>query len=155
MSETTSVIAVFWYHCNKPKYYVSHDSTNITLHESKIMIKGDTVMKGYLDDQDLKWTFMSSDIGEMQKNLSFEIKNRQGAISNYGGEIISQKYIKNHIEQYAAIDRCTIKIVKDNHWGEVLHAYVKLKQNIDSDSLLNKIKKGLPKHMVPKKIIIQ
>ena len=46
-------------------------------------------------------------------------------------------------------------IIKDNHWGEILHAYVKLKKDIDSDILLSKIKKDLPKHMVPKKIIKQ
>ena len=155
MSETTSGIAGFWYHHNKPKYYVSHEHTDINLNKSKIMVTGNTVMKGYLNDKNLDGTFISNDIGEMQNDLSFKIKKRQGAISNYGGEIVSKKYIKDHIEKYSAIDQCTLKVVKNADWGEVLHAYIKVKENIDSDSLLKKIKKNLPKHMVPKKIIIQ
>ena len=76
-------------------------------------------------------------------------------ISNYGGEIVSNKYIQDHIEQYPHIDQCTLKVVQDSNWGQVLHAYIKLKVNIDSNSVLKKIKQSLPKHMVPNKIIIQ
>jgi len=155
MSETTSGIAGFWYNNNKPKYYIPHRHTHINLYESKIKITGDTVMKGYLNERNLDGTFISNDIGEMQNDLSFKIKKRHGSISNYGGEIVSKEYIKNHIEQYAAIDQCTLKTVRDANWGEALHAYIKLKENIDGDTLLKKIKQSLPKHMIPKKIIIQ
>ena len=155
MSETASGIAGFWYNCNQKKRYVPHDNINIKLYGSKIMITSDTVMKGYFNEQNLKKTFISSDIGKIYSNQSFKIKKREGSISNYGGEFISQEYIKNHIEQYAGVVQCTLKVIKDNHWGEVLHAYVKLNQSIDSDSLLNKLKKNLPRHMVPKRIILQ
>ena len=155
MSETTSGIAGFWYHPSKPKSYISHKYTSINLHKSKIMITGDTVMKGYLNDENLNRTFISNDIGKIKNDLSFKIIKREGVISNYGGEIVSKKYIQDHIEQYPHIDQCTLKVVQDSNWGEVLHAYIKLKENIDSNSLLKKIKQSLPKHMVPKKIIIQ
>ena len=155
MSETTSGIAGFWYNNNKPKYYIPHGHTYINLYKSKIKITGDTVMKGYLNERNLDGTFISNDIGKIKNDLSFKIIKRDGVISNYGGEIVSKKYIQDHIEQYPYIDQCTLKVVQDSNWGEVLHAYIKLKKNIDSNSLLKKIKQSLPKHMVPKKIIIQ
>ena len=94
MSETTSGIAGFWYHHNKPKRYMPHDGIDINLHKSKIMITGDTVMKGYLSNKNLNGTFISNDIGEVYTNLSFKIQNRQSSIVNYGGEIISPESLK-------------------------------------------------------------
>ena len=155
MSETTSGVSGFWYNQNKPKRYTPHNNIDISLYKSQIMITGDTVMRGYLNDKNISGIFISKDIGEIYTDQSFKIKKRQDAVSNYGGEFVSKEYIKKHIEQYAVVDQCTLKIIKDNHWGEVLYAYVKLNKDIDSNILLHKMKKDLPRHMIPKKIIKQ
>jgi len=155
MSETTSGIAGFWYHKEKPKHYKSHYNVNIELYQSQIIISSETIMKGYLHDKSLNNKFISNDLGEIYSNKSFIIKKRDNTVSNYGGESLSLDYINKHIENYSIVKQCELKIVKDNLWGEVLHAYVKLNKNIDEDILLKQIKKGLPKHMVPKKIIKQ
>ena len=155
MSETTSGIAGFWYNQDSPNHYKSHEGVNITLYQSQIMINSDTVMKRYLYDQSLNNKFISHDIGRIYSNKTFIIKKRKNSVSNYGGESLSLDYINKHIESYDIVSQCKLKIVKDNLWGEVLHAYVKLNKNIDSELLLKKIKKNLPKHMIPKKIIKQ
>ena len=46
-----------------------------------------------------------------------------------------------------------IKVLPDNEWGNIMHAYIEFNKIIEDDILLKKLKLDLPKHMIPKKII--
>ena len=155
MSETASGIAGFWNNKTNNKRYKPHDAVNISVDKSQIIIKSKTVMKGYMHAKDVNGVLNTPDIGEVYDGGLFKIKKGEDSVFNYSGENISKEYVKQHIELYPEVEKCTLKIVSDNKWGEILHAYIKFTKDIESNILLNKIKTNLPRHLVPKKIIKQ
>ena len=99
--------------------------------------------------------FQTNDQGEMiDKNL-FSIQPRKDSFVNSGGEKFSSIRIKKIIEKLKEVENCKIKIIDDQQWGQVVHAYIKLSIKLSQHNLHNKIKNKLPNYMVPKKIIIQ
>ena len=112
-------------------------------------------MKSYLHHKNINGIFKSNDIAIIEKNGIFKIQKTSDNIINSGGEKVSILYVKKHIESYPEIKKCTLKIIRSNKWGEVLHAYVSYNKNIEASFWVNKMKRSLPKHMIPKKIITQ
>ena len=155
MSETASGIAGFWNNRDNDNKYIPHNGVDISVDKSQIVIRSKTVMTGYMHADKINGIIRTSDIGEVYGNGTFKINKGNNLALNYGGENISKEYVKWHIELYPEVEKCRIKIVEDNKWGEILHAYIKFKDNTKSDMLLNKIKANLPKHLVPKKVIKQ
>jgi len=109
-------------------------------------------MKKYFNEQKTNQIFTTSDIGEITNNQLY-LHNRIDDIIQSGGESVSIEYVKNYIESYTEVKKCIIKIVSDNEWGNIMHAYVKFNKIIEDNILLKKLKLDLPKHMIPKKII--
>ena len=97
----------------------------------------------------------SPDICTIYKDGFFQIGGRGDQTAISGGENISIPYIKKHIEGYPEIKKCILEIVQDRQWGEILHANIQCNKKTTPEILLDKLKKNLPKYMVPKKITIQ
>ena len=155
MTETCSGIAGFWIEQKNNIKYKAHNNVNITVDKSQIIIKSKSIMKSYLHHKNTNGIFKSNDIGIIENNGIFKIQKTSDNIINSGGEKASISYVKKHIESYPEIKKCTLKIIRNNKWGEVLHAYVSYNKNIEASFWVNKMKKCLPKHMIPKKIITQ
>ena len=153
MTETSSGIAGFW--ANKKEVYQSHKNVNISVNKTKLKISSETVMKGYMNEKEIKGIFLTNDQGKMHDKNLFSILPRKDSFVNSGGEKFSSIRIKKIIEKFKEVENCKIKIIDDKQWGQVVHAYIKLSIKSSQHNLHNKIKNRLPKYMVPKKIIIQ
>ena len=152
MTETSSGIAGYWGNKLQEALYTPHNNVNIYVDKSKIVIQSKAVMKKYFKGQKTNQIFTTSDVGKINNN-QLSLHNRIDDIIQSGGESVSIEYVKNYIESYTEVKKCIIKIVSDNEWGNIMHAYVKFNKIIEDNILLKKLKLDLPKHMIPKKII--
>ena len=153
MTETSSGIAGFW--ANKKPIYQPHKNVDINVDKTKLNITSKTIMVGYMHQKKLNGIFQTNDKGKIYAGNLFSIYSRIDDLVNSGGEKFSSTRVKQAIEKFKEVHKCEIKIIKDNDWGHVVHAYIKLNIKIDKLNLYNKIKNTLPNYMVPKKIIIQ
>ena len=153
MTETSSGIAGFW--ANKKEVYQSHKNVNISVDKAKLKISSETVMRGYMNEKEINGIFQTNDQGKMHDKNLFSIQSRKDSFVNSGGEKFSSVRIRKIIEKFKEVENCKIKIMDDNQWGQVVHAYIKLSTKSSKQNLHNKIKNRLPNYMVPKKIIIQ
>ena len=153
MTESSSGIAGYW--VNDDSMYKPHPGVNIYVDKSKFIIQSPTIMKKYMYDKDTNNTIESPDICTIYKDGVFQIGGRGDQTAISGGENISIPYIKKHIEEYPEIKKCILKIVQDRQWGDILHASIQCNKKITLEILLDKLKKDLPKYMIPKKITIQ
>ena len=153
MTETCSGIAGYW--IKSQAKYLPHNGVHINVDKSCLVINSPTIMKKYINHEKMNNTIKTQDICKIYNNNTFEIHGRADRVVISGGENISIDYIKNHIEQYSKIKKCTLKVVSDKQWGSVLHAILQCNGAVDPKNLLKELKNNLPEYMIPKRITIQ
>jgi fatty-acyl-CoA synthase len=98
----------------------------------EVVMRGNNVMKGYLDDPDATATafaggwFHSGDIGVMHPDGYMELRDRKKDIIISGGENISTIEVEHAICRHPAVLECAVVAIPDEKWGERPKAYVTL-----------------------------
>ncbi len=98
----------------------------------EVVMRGNNVMKGYLNDPDATATafaggwFHSGDIGVMHPDGYVELRDRKKDIIISGGENISTIEVEHAICRHPAVLECAVVAIPDEKWGERPKAYVTL-----------------------------
>ncbi len=104
--------------------------------EGEIVIRGNTVMKGYYRDPEAtaasfaEGAFRSGDIAVVHPNGYIEIKDRLKDVIISGGENISSVEVENAIYQHPAVSVCAVVARPSEKWGETPCAFVELKPDV-------------------------
>ena len=110
----------------------------------EILIRGNTIMKGYLKDQDntaesLKdgW-FHTGDLAVMHAQGYAEIKDRLKDIIISGGENISSVEIEGVLHKHPAVSLAAVVALPDEKWGEVPCAFLELLEGKSVSEIRNR-----------------
>lgn len=127
----------------------------------EIVIRGNTVMKGYLKDHeatqqafDNGW-FNSGDLAVVHPDGYIQIKDRAKDIIISGGENISSVEIESTMYHHPAVAEAAVVALADETWGEVPCAFVELKTGSEAneEELIEFCKQNMARYKRPKKII--
>tara|TARA_A100001011_G_scaffold149401_1_gene157630 strand:- start:1088 stop:2722 length:1635 start_codon:yes stop_codon:yes gene_type:complete len=127
----------------------------------EIVLKGNTVMKGYLKNIDATeesfkggW-YRSGDLAVMHENGYVEIKDRLKDIIISGGENISSIEIEGALHRHPSVAIAAVIAKPHEKWGEVPCAFVELKPDtkLTEDELIEFSKQYLANFKRPKEII--
>ena len=127
----------------------------------EIVLKGNTVMKGYLKNIDATeesfkggW-YRSGDLAVMHENGYVEIKDRLKDIIISGGENISSIEIEGALHRHPSVAIAAVIAKPHEKWGEVPCAFVELKPDtkLTEDELIEFSKQHLANFKRPKEII--
>lgn len=126
--------------------------------EGKIMVKGDLVMKGYIDEEKTSeaiidgWYF-TGDIGVLDEDGYLWHKGRLKRFVKIGGEMVSLVKTESMISEvlHKDIDCCVVDI-PDKVKGASLVAVVT--QEIDKQQLIKDLGDKLPAIAIPKKFMV-
>ena len=98
----------------------------------EIMIRGNTVMKGYYKNEDATkevmkdgW-FHSGDLAVIHPNGYIQVKDRSKDIIISGGENISSVEIENIVTKHPAVSLAAVVARPDEKWGETPCAFIEL-----------------------------
>lgn len=170
-TETSPVISVNLRNWNKPgSVGPAYPSCSIKItdivtgeelpigQEGKILVKGDLVMKGYLDEEKTReaivdgWYF-TGDIGLLDEDGFLWHKGRLKRFVKIGGEMVSLVKTEGVIEDviHDEIDCCVVDI-PDEKKGASLVAV--LTHEVDRDKLIKDLAERLPPIAIPKKYIV-
>lgn len=127
----------------------------------EIAIRGNTVMKGYLKDQESTDTafkngwFMSGDLAVVHPDGYIQVKDRLKDIIISGGENISSIEVENVLYKHPAVSEAAVIALADEQWGEVPCAFVELKsgQGISENELIQFCAENMARFKRPKRII--
>ena len=157
LTETCSGIAGLWIDkYQKDLKYDVHQKVKINLSNKMLEISSPTIMKKYFNTTKmLNNRFTTSDNIEIFSKNRFKFKYRSDDIIVSGGENISIAYVNKIVMQFEEINFCSIKIIEDEHWGQVMHATLGSDQNIDIVEFKKELKNHLPNFMIPKKTILK
>ncbi len=110
---------------------------------SEILVKGETLAKGYLINQkiskitDNEGYFHTRDLGLITNN-GLEIKGRIDNMFISGGENISPETIEKVLLENPNIASCVIVPHKDSEWGQIGVALINLNENSNLNNILPK-----------------
>ena len=127
----------------------------------ELMIRGNTVMKGYLKNPDATdeafaggW-FHTGDLGVQHPDGYIEIKDRAKDIIITGGENVSTLEVEEVLYRHPAILEAAVVAKPDKTWGETPCAFVTLHQTdgATAQEIMDYCKQHLAKFKVPKSVI--
>jgi|TARA_B110000114_G_scaffold110693_1_gene116235 fatty-acyl-CoA synthase len=127
----------------------------------EILIRGNTVMKGYLKNPQATseafadgW-FRSEDLAVMHANGYVEIKDRLKDIIISGGENISSVEVEGILHRHPSIALAAVVAMRDEKWGEVPCAFVELKDGASATEVevINFCREHLAGFKRPKKVV--
>ena len=105
----------------------------------EIVMRGNNVMKGYLDDEEATakafrggW-FHSGDLGVMHPDGYVELRDRAKDIIISGGENISTVEVEQAVLSHDAVLEAAVVGIPNDHWGERPKAFVVVKPGHDVD----------------------
>ncbi|MCZ4353023.1 AMP-binding protein [Roseovarius aestuarii] len=107
--------------------------------QGEIMIRGNTVMKGYLKNPEATEEafrggyFHSGDIALQHPDHYLQIADRAKDIIISGGENISSVEVEGVLMTHPAVLLCAVVAKPDDKWGEVPCAFVELKDDATAD----------------------
>lgn len=131
--------------------------------QGEIMIRGNSVMKGYLKNPDATAEafaggyFHSGDIAVQHPDTYIQIQDRAKDIIISGGENISSVEVEGTLMAHPAVSLCAVVAKPDEKWGEVPCAFVELieGQTVTEEELIAFTRTKLAGFKTPKAIIFQ
>jgi fatty-acyl-CoA synthase len=127
----------------------------------EIVIRGNTVMKGYLKDSKATgevfrdgW-FMSGDIAVIFPDGYIQVKDRAKDVIISGGENISSVEVEGVLYRHPAVGDAAVVALADDKWGEVPCAFVELKPGASAEEqeLIDFCAANMARFKRPKKVV--
>jgi len=127
----------------------------------EIVIRGNTVMKGYLKDPAATaevfadgW-FKSGDIAVVFPDGYIQVKDRAKDVIISGGENISSVEVEGVLYRHPAVGDAAVVALEDEKWGEVPCAFVELKPGAESSEqqLIDFCADNMARFKRPKKVV--
>ncbi|MGB7317095.1 MAG: AMP-binding protein [Planktotalea sp.] len=132
-------------------------------HQGEIMIRGNSVMKGYLKNPEATKEafaggyFHSGDIAVQHPDTHIQIADRAKDIIISGGENISSVEVEGTLMEHPAVSLCAVVAKPDEKWGEVPCAFVELLPNaeVTEAELIAFARQTLAGFKTPKSVVFQ
>jgi fatty-acyl-CoA synthase len=127
----------------------------------EIMIRGNTVMKGYYKNKETTeetmkngW-FHSGDLAVVHPNGYIQVKDRSKDIIISGGENISSIEVENIIAKHEAVSLVAVVAKQDEKWGETPCAFIELIEGneVTEENIINYCKENMAGFKRPKHVI--
>ncbi len=127
----------------------------------EIVIRGNTVMKGYLKDTAATreafqggW-FRSGDLAVIYPDGYIQVKDRAKDVIISGGENISSVEVEGVLYRHPAVGDAAVVALADDKWGEVPCAFVELKSDASSSEqeLIDFCAANMARFKRPKKVV--
>ncbi len=128
----------------------------------ELMMRGNTVMKGYLANPEATgktlvgdW-YLSGDLAVWHPDGYIEIKDRSKDIIISGGENISSLEVEEVLSQHPAVLLAAVVARPDPTWGESPCAFLELKLDVDAvdeAEIIRFCRERLARFKVPKRVI--
>jgi len=127
----------------------------------EIVIRGNTVMKGYLKDPAATaeafrdgW-FMSGDIAVVFPDGYIQVKDRAKDVIISGGENISSVEVEGILYRHPAVGDAAVVALADEKWGEVPCAFIELKAGaeVSEQQLIDFCADNTARFKRPKKVV--
>lgn len=132
-------------------------------YEGEILVRGNTVMEGYRDDNVATKDALSDnylhtgDGAVVHEDGYLEVRRRIKHIIKSGGETISCLEVEHVIQQHESVARAVVVPRPDPVWGESPCAFVVLNDNspaIEADEIIRHCRRLLPHYKCPSRVVI-
>ena len=109
--------------------------------EGEILVRGNTVMKGYYKDEQATLeafadgAFRSGDVAVRHPNGYVEVRDRLKDVIISGGENISSVEVESILYTHESVAAAAVVAMPNEKWGEVPCAFIELKQGVKTPDI--------------------
>ena len=141
---------------------ISTAATDIDIEKDEIILKGNSVFKGYLGDikgghfkEENVNCYKTGDIGYIEKDYLY-CKGRKDNQIKYKGYRIELGDIGNNLLKIEGIKEAVVvaKLFDNTVTVKLIKAFITVEKLLDKNFIVNELKKLLPEYMIPKSIVI-
>ena len=128
----------------------------------EIMLRGNTVMKGYLKNPEATaeafrggW-YHTGDLAVRHPDGYVEVKDRSKDIIISGGENISSLEVEEALYKHPEVMEAAVVARPDPHWGETVCAFVTLKPDAaptDASAIIDWCRQRIARYKVPRTVV--
>ncbi|HEY2220669.1 acyl--CoA ligase family protein [Actinomycetospora sp.] len=125
----------------------------------ELVLRGNDVMLGYYRDAaataevDAQGWFRTGDLGVVHADGYVEIRDRSKDVIISGGENIASVEVERVLDSHPAVIESAVVGAPDERWGEVPVAYVSVRDEVESDALLEYVRTHLARFKAPKRVV--
>lgn len=129
--------------------------------EGEIVIKSDSLFKYYLNSESetknkLKQeSYFTGDLGYIDDEGFLFVTGRKNEMIVTGGKNVNPIEVEKVILKFPDIVEAAVFPIDDIEWGEIVCAAIVASVKVDTEDLINFLKKELSSYKVPKKIFIE
>lgn len=127
--------------------------------DGELAIRGPHLFAGYWNRPDEKYLdadgfLLTGDIFEIDEDGDYSFVDRKKNMIKTGGENVYASEVESAITQLEGIQDCCVIGLPDDHWGEMVTAFLVTTNNsLNEDSVKRELRKRLAGFKVPKRVI--
>jgi long-chain acyl-CoA synthetase len=125
----------------------------------EIVVRGPTVMVGYLGDEaatreTLRDDYLhTGDIGRIDERGYLYVLDRAKDLIISGGSNVYAKSVEDVLAEYPGVDQVAVFGVPDRLWGEAVTAAVVASNGVDAEDILRHCRERIADYQVPKSVV--
>ncbi len=127
MTETASGVCGFWLHENPKKFGSvgqSFEKTKCKIKDGLLVVKGPSIMMGYLDDDLIDGWFNTGDYANIDDDGFINIEMRREDRIVTGGENVNPNEVESILCTHPQINAAKVYGIEDSVWGQIVAANV-------------------------------
>jgi O-succinylbenzoic acid--CoA ligase len=120
----------------------------------EILVRGATVMSGYLDEEPLggRW-LRTGDIGRLDASGRLFVLDRRVDLVVTGGENVAPAEVEGTLALHPAVEECCVVGIPDPAWGQRVCAVVRLRRPASDEELRRHCRERLAAFQVPRAFV--
>ncbi len=128
--------------------------------EGKILVKGETLFKGYIEKEGMvlpfneNGYFVTGDLGEFSDDGRLIVNGRKDNMFFSGGENIQPEEIERYLCRVKSIERAIVVPVAHQEYGFRPVAFIKASAPMTRKGILNILENDLPKFKIPEEFYL-
>ncbi|MCK5082703.1 MAG: AMP-binding protein, partial [Candidatus Omnitrophica bacterium] len=128
--------------------------------EGKILVKGETLFKGYIEKEGMvlpfneNGYFVTGDLGEFSDDGRLIVNGRKDNMFFSGGENIQPEEIERYLCRVKSVERAIVVPVAHQEYGFRPVAFIKASAPMTRKGILNILENDLPKFKIPEEFYL-
>ncbi|MFO0616154.1 MAG: AMP-binding protein [Polyangiaceae bacterium] len=125
--------------------------TRVSIERGRIVVRGPTLMSGYLGAPPIRGVFETEDVGRVDEEGRLHVLGRADDMIVTGGENVHPLEVERALASITGVEAALVCGIPDPTWGEIVGAVVVLTEGARLEAIDEEARSALPSFRVPRR----
>lgn len=127
------------------------DGTSVSIVDGRVVVRGPTLMHGYLGAPPIRGVFTTEDVGRIDAEGRLHVLGRADDTIITGGENVHPLEVERDLAALSGVGAALVAGVPDPTWGAIVGAVVTLGPGVRLEAVADEARASLPSFRVPRR----